>query len=155
MLQLLKIRDKLFWVRTEKGWKARGRHNKRYEIHSCERPGYFRMCVNGKFFTRIRFFNDEPVEPSEFNSTLKNMQNWAQRMYEKTVKHIEANSAQPMTPEGEQAKQQNALENIRKDTPRKILVERTDLLQWAKDWQEENAPKDGTDIVTPFDKYLY
>lgn len=32
---------------------------------------------------------------------------------------------------------------------------RHDMLQWRKDWLEENDPKDGTDCETPFDKWLY
>lgn len=36
-----------------------------------------------------------------------------------------------------------------------VRVLRQDLLDWARDWKEQNDPGDGTDVVTPFDKYLY
>lgn len=36
-----------------------------------------------------------------------------------------------------------------------ILVRREDLLRWAQEWQDEHDPRDGTDVVTPFDHYLY
>ena len=37
------------------------------------------------------------------------------------------------------------------DVPVKIL----DLKAWRDEWLEENDPMDGSDCVTPFDKYLY
>lgn len=30
-----------------------------------------------------------------------------------------------------------------------------DIIEWRKAWLSENDPRDGTDCVTPFDKYLY
>lgn len=36
-----------------------------------------------------------------------------------------------------------------------ILVRREDILRWAQEWQDEHDPRDGTDVVTPFDHYLY
>lgn len=35
------------------------------------------------------------------------------------------------------------------------IVKTSDLLAWRSDWLAENDPMDGTDCVTPFDKYLY
>lgn len=37
----------------------------------------------------------------------------------------------------------------------KIEVTREDLLAWRAEWMETNPVEDGTDHVTPFDKYLY
>lgn len=36
-----------------------------------------------------------------------------------------------------------------------IPVSLEDIKQWREEWLEENDPQDGTDCVTPFDKYLY
>lgn len=36
-----------------------------------------------------------------------------------------------------------------------IPVSLEDIKQWREEWLEENDPKDGTDCVTPYDKYLY
>lgn len=36
-----------------------------------------------------------------------------------------------------------------------VSVSKEDLLAWRKDWLVEHDPEDGTDCVTPFDKYLY
>lgn len=36
-----------------------------------------------------------------------------------------------------------------------VLVPRRTLCRWAHDWAAENDPGDGTDIITPFDEYLY
>lgn len=36
-----------------------------------------------------------------------------------------------------------------------VQVKIKDLKMWREEWLEENDPKDGTDCVTPFDKYLY
>ena len=36
-----------------------------------------------------------------------------------------------------------------------VPVKIKDLKMWREEWLEENDPKDGTDCVTPFDKYLY
>lgn len=36
-----------------------------------------------------------------------------------------------------------------------ILVIKQDLIDWRTEWLELNDPQDGTDCVTPFDKYLY
>ncbi|MDX0007805.1 hypothetical protein GOB40_13790 [Sinorhizobium meliloti] len=30
-----------------------------------------------------------------------------------------------------------------------------DIVAWREEWLRENDPRDGTDCVTPFDKYLY
>lgn len=37
----------------------------------------------------------------------------------------------------------------------KVEVTRADLLAWREEWMEVNPVEDGTDQVTPFDKYLY
>lgn len=37
----------------------------------------------------------------------------------------------------------------------RINVSKVDLLLWRQEWLKENDPYDGTDCVTPFDKYLY
>lgn len=36
-----------------------------------------------------------------------------------------------------------------------VAVSRKDLLEWASEWASENDPQDGTDVITPFDRYLY
>ena len=36
-----------------------------------------------------------------------------------------------------------------------VLAPRSELLRWAKEWQVENDPGDGTDCITPFDKHLH
>lgn len=36
-----------------------------------------------------------------------------------------------------------------------VSVSKEDLLAWRNDWLVEHDPEDGTDCVTPFDKYLY
>lgn len=36
-----------------------------------------------------------------------------------------------------------------------VPVKVSDLKAWRSEWLEENDPQDGTDCVTPFDKYLY
>lgn len=36
-----------------------------------------------------------------------------------------------------------------------VTILKGDIEQWREEWLEENDPKDGTDCVTPFDKYLY
>lgn len=39
-------------------------------------------------------------------------------------------------------------------TDEMVLVPRAELLAWAKAWQNDYDPNDGTDCVTPFDAYL-
>lgn len=36
-----------------------------------------------------------------------------------------------------------------------IAVRDKDIAEWRAEWLEANDPRDGTDCVTPFDKYLY
>ncbi|MNQ50647.1 hypothetical protein D3C85_646030 [compost metagenome] len=38
---------------------------------------------------------------------------------------------------------------------KKVAVSVEDLEAWRDEWLTENDPEDGTDCVTPFDKYLY
>jgi hypothetical protein len=36
-----------------------------------------------------------------------------------------------------------------------VSVSRDDIITWRAEWLESNDPRDDTDVVTPFDKYLY
>ena len=39
--------------------------------------------------------------------------------------------------------------------PKTVIVSLQDLKEWRQAWLTENDPGDGTDCITPFDKYLY
>lgn len=39
--------------------------------------------------------------------------------------------------------------------PQTVSVRIVDLCHWRTEWLEANDPQDGTDCVTPFDRYLY
>lgn len=36
-----------------------------------------------------------------------------------------------------------------------VVVSVADIKTWRAEWMDANDPQDGTDCVTPFDKYLY
>ena len=36
-----------------------------------------------------------------------------------------------------------------------VNISALDLIKWREEWLESNDPHDGTDVVTPFDKYMY
>lgn len=36
-----------------------------------------------------------------------------------------------------------------------VSISLEDIKSWREEWLDENDPEDGTDCVTPFDKYLY
>lgn len=40
-------------------------------------------------------------------------------------------------------------------TEESAVVLRKDILEWRAEWLDANDPQDGSDCVTPFDKYLY
>lgn len=36
-----------------------------------------------------------------------------------------------------------------------VEINREQVIKWRQEWLDQNDPSDGTDCVTPFDKYLY